>query len=334
MYAVVITRPGGPEVLSIQEVQDPVIGPDEVLVEIKATALNRGDARRREAGSFEPPVGTRDDILGLEMAGVVSAVGERVADPSPGDHVFALLAGGGYAQRVAVHHRMAIPIPANLSFTQAAAIPEVFFTAFDALFNRCHLMVGERVLIHAVGSGVGSAAIQLAHTAGGFTLGTAGSAEKLSKAADLRLDVGINYREQDFAQVVLAETQGQGVDLIFDLVGPSYWERNLASLATSGRMALVSSLGGREVPVDLGSLTPKRASVYGTVLRTRTLQEKILLTEQFRRNFLPLFASGLLCPVIDREFSLSDVVEAHRYLETNANFGKVVFTVDKALSPG
>ena len=180
MYAVVITKPGGPEVLRIQEVEEPVPGPEDVLVEVKAAAINRGGARCREAGTYEQPIGTREDILGLDMAGVVLTVGAKVTDLSPGDRVFALLPGGGYAQRVAVHHRMAMPIPANLGFTEAAAIPEVFHTAFDALFNRCRLEIGERVLVHAVGSGVGSAALQLAHRAGAFTFGTAGSAEKLS----------------------------------------------------------------------------------------------------------------------------------------------------------
>jgi len=328
MRAVVITKPGGPEVLRVQEVEEPVPGPEDVLVEVRAAAINRGDARRREAGSYEPPIGTRDDILGLDMAGVVLAVGEAVAGLSPGDKVFALLPGGGYAQRVAVHHRMVMLIPPNLGFTEAAAIPEVFYTAFDALFNRCHLEMGERVLVHAVGSGVGSAALQLAHRAGAFTFGTAGSAEKLSKAANLGLDVGINYREDDFARVIHENTQGRGVDVIFDLVGPSYWEGNVASLAMQGRIAQVSSLGGSEVKVDLGLLTPKRGSLYATVLRTRTFQEKLLLTDQFRRQLLPLFANGLLRPVVDRVFPLEEVIAAHKYLASNASFGKIVLTVE------
>ena len=328
MRAVVITKPGGPDVLRIQEVEEPVPGPEDVLVEVKAAAINRGDARRREAGSYEPPIGTRDDILGLDMAGVVLSVGEAVADLSPGDKVFALLPGGGYAQRVAVHHRMVMLIPANLGFTEAAAIPEVFYTAFDALFNRCHLEMGERVLIHAVGSGVGSAALQLAHRAGAFTFGTAGSAEKLSKAAELGLDVGINYREDDFARAIQEKTKGRGVDVIFDLVGPVYWEGNVASLAMQGRIAQVSSLGGHEVKVDMSPLTPKRGSLYATVLRTRALQEKLLLTGQFRRQLLPLFANGLLRPVVDRVFPLEEVVAAHKYLASNASFGKIVLTVE------
>lgn len=328
MRAVVITKPGGPEVLRIQEVEEPVPGPEDVLIQIRAAAINRGDARRREAGSYEPPIGTRDDILGLEMAGVVLSVGEAVADLSPGDRVFALLSGGGYAQRVAVHHRMVMLVPANLDFTEASAIPEVFYTAFDALFNRCRLEMGERVLVHAAGSGVGSAALQLAHRAGAFTFGTAGSAEKLSKAAELGLDVGINYREDDFARVIRERTRGRGVDVIFDLVGPSYWEGNVASLAVQGRIALVSSLGGSEVKVDLGPLTSKRGSLYATVLRTRTLQEKLLLTDQFRRQLLPLFANGLLRPVVDRVFPLEEVVAAHTYLASNASFGKIVLTVE------
>jgi putative PIG3 family NAD(P)H quinone oxidoreductase len=327
MYAIVITKPGGPEVLRIQEVEDLTPGPEELLVDVKAAAVNRGDERRREAGSYDPPIGTQKDILGLEIAGVVREVGIRVPKNMSGERIFALLPGGGYAQRVVIHHRMAMTIPANLDFIQAASIPEVFFTAFDALFNRCRLTMGERVLIHAVGSGVGSAALQLAHNAGAFTFGTARSKEKLTKAFALGLDIGINYHEDDCPRVIEKHTEGHGVDVIFDLVGATYWQSNLASLAPQGRIALVASLGGKEETVNLGLMQSKRASIYGTILRTRSLEEKILLTEQFCNQILPLFASGSLKPVVDRVFPLEKVVEAHQYLESNANFGKVVMTV-------
>ncbi|PKB64425.1 MAG: hypothetical protein BZY82_11155 [SAR202 cluster bacterium Io17-Chloro-G3] len=327
MYAIVITKPGGPEVLRIQEVEDLTPGPEELLVDVKAAAVNRGDGRRREAGSYDPPIGTQKNILGLEMAGVVREVGSQAPENMSGERIFALLPGGGYAQRVVIHHRMAMPIPTNLDFIQAASIPEVFFTAFDALFNRCKLTTREHVLIHAVGSGVGSAALQLANNAGAFTFGTAGSKEKLTKAFALGLDIGINYHKDDFPDVIGKHTEGHGVDVIFDLVGATYWQSNLASLAPQGRIALVGSLAGKDEPVNLGLMQSKRASIYGTILRTRSLAEKILLTEQFCDQFLPLFASGSLKPVVDRVFPLEKVIEAHQYLESNANFGKVVMTV-------
>ena len=201
MRAALITGPGGPDVLQVREVDDPIPSPDEVLVDVKATALNRADLLQR-LGGYAPPPGVRADVPGLEFSGVVLEAGDRVTGTAPGDRVFGLLSGGGYASRVTTHHLMTMPIPDELDFVQAAAIPEVFFTAYDALFNHCELQMGESALVHAVGSGVGTAALQLAHQAGAYVFGTAGSAEKLAKAAELGMDTGINYREQDFVQVV------------------------------------------------------------------------------------------------------------------------------------
>ena len=326
MRAVIITEAGGPEVLQVQEIEEPTPGPEDVLVEVKATALNRADLAQRR-GRYPAPPGTRNDVPGLEMAGVVAAVGNRVEGMSVGDRVLGLLGGGGYAQRVVTHHRMAVRIPDNLDFAQAASIPEVFFTAHDALFNHCDLQLGERALIHAGGSGVGTAAIQLAHHAGATTFATAGSAEKLTKAEALGLDVGINYHEQDFAQVIADRTAGEGVDVILDVVGAPYWEQNLASLAVRGRLVLVGAMGGGRLETNLGLLSPKRLRVHGTVLRARPLEEKIALTQQFKRHVLPLLASGVVRPVIDRIFPMEEASEAHHYMESNANFGKIVLTV-------
>ena len=243
MRAAVVSEPGGPEVFRIQDIEEPTPGPEEALVDVKATALNRADLLQRR-GRYPGPPGTRDDVPGLEMAGVVAAVGERVDTVAVGDRVFALLNGGGYGERVVAHHRTLARIPANLSFTDAASIPEVFLTAYDALFNHCNLSMGESALIHAAGSGVGTAAIQLARYAGATTYGTVGSAEKLAKAADLGLDVGINYNEQDFAEVVRDRSGGRGVDVILDVIGAPYWDRNIASLALKGRMVIVGTMGG------------------------------------------------------------------------------------------
>jgi putative PIG3 family NAD(P)H quinone oxidoreductase len=311
----------------VQEVEDPVARPDEVLVDVKASALNRADLLQRQGGYPAPP-GVRSDVPGLEFAGVVIEAGERVNGIVPGDRIFGLLGGGGYSDRVATHELMAIPMPRNLDFAQAAAIPEVFFTAYDALFNHCELKMGESVLIHAVGSGVGTAALQLAHRAGAYVFGTAGSADKLAKAADLGLDVGINYKEQDFAQVVREQTGGAGVNVVLDMVGGPYWERNLASLSLKGRLVLVGLMGGNKVEVNLGLLMPKRLRVHGTGLRTRSLEEKIAVTVQFKRHVLPLIADGRIQPIIDRTFPLEKVSEAHEYMETNANFGKIILAIE------
>ena len=327
MRAAVITEPGGPGVFRVQEVEDPVAGPDEVLVDVKASALNRADLLQRQGGYPAPP-GVRSDVPGLEFAGVVIEAGDRVNGIAPGDRIFGLLGGGGYADRVATHELMAIPMPSNLDFAQAAAIPEVFLTAYDALFNHCELMMGESVLIHAVGSGVGTAALQLAHRAGAYVFGTAGSSDKLAKAAELGLDVGINYKEQDFAHVVREQTGGAGVNVVLDMVGGPYWERNLASLSLKGRLVLVGLMGGNKVEANLGLLMPKRLRVHGTGLRTRSLEEKIAVTVQFKRHVLPLIGDGRIQPIIDRTFPLENVSEAHEYMESNANFGKIILTMD------
>jgi putative PIG3 family NAD(P)H quinone oxidoreductase len=327
MRACVITKPGGPEVLQVQQIEDPVVGPEDVLVQVKATALNRTDLAQRQ--NLPPvPSGIRRDVPGLEMAGVVAGVGQRVSGVKVGDRVFALLSGGGYAERVVSHQHMVMPIPDNLSFVEAASIPEVFFTAYDALFNQCYLQKGEAVLLHAVGSGVGTAAVQLAHHFGALTFGTAGSAEKLQKAAKLGLDVGINYREEDFLAVVRERTQNKGVNVILDHIGAPYWERNLASLAILGRIILVGALGGDQVTTSLRAISGKRLRVFGTGLRARSLEEKIALTQQFKREVIPLLASGHVRPVVDRVFPLEQAAEAHAYMEANLNFGKIVLSME------
>ena len=326
MRAAVIREPGGPEALAVAELPDPEPGPEDVLVAVRATALNRADLLQRRGG-YPAPHGVRDDVPGLEMAGVVEAAGERVSAWKPGDRVMALLGGGGYASKVAVHERQAMAVPEGLGFEEAASIPEVFLTAFDAMFLQCGLEAGESVLVHAAGSGVGTAAIQLAALAGCRVFGTAGSGEKLARAAELGLDVGVNYRDEDFAEVVAGRTGGRGVDVILDVIGAPYWERNLASLAVRGRMVLVGTMGGGRLDANLGALMPKRLRVHGTVLRARPLEEKAALTQAFARRWLHHFASGRLRPVVDRVFPLEEAAEAHRYMESNANFGKIVLRV-------
>jgi NADPH:quinone reductase len=327
MRAAVITSPGGPEAFEVQDVPDPSCGPDEVLVAVQASALNRADLMQR-MGRYNGPPGTRNDIPGLEMAGVVEAVGERVVQWKPGDRVMALLGGMGYASKVTVHERMLMPVPPNLTLEQAASIPEVFLTAFDALHVQCELRMGESVLIHAAGSGVGTAGIQLAAAQGCRVFGTAGSADKLERAAELGLHVGINYREQDFADVVRERTDGRGVDVILDLIGAPYWDQNLVAIALKGRMVIVGTMGGGRVEsMNIGALMQKRALVRGTLLRARPLEEKATLIQRFVHQVVPLFANETIQPVVDRVFPLEEVGEAHRLMESNANFGKIVLAI-------
>ena len=326
MRAAVITQPGDADVLVVRDVPDPTCGAEEVLVSVRASALNRADLLQRR-GHHPAPKGTPEDIPGLEMAGVVEAVGAYVSGWAPGDRVMALLNGAGYAEKVVVHERQLMAIPANLDFEQAASIPEVFLTAYDGMFRQCELAMGESVLVHAAGSGVGTAAIQLAAAASCRVYGTAGSAEKLEQASALGLDVGINYRTDDFAEVIARETGGRGVDVVVDVIGAPYWQRNLASLATLGRMVIVGTMGGGTVEWNVGALQGKRLRVHGTVLRARPLEQKAQLTQEFAHRVLPLFTRGKLRPVVDRVFPLDDVVEAHRFMESNANFGKIVLRI-------
>ena len=328
MRAVRITESGAPEVLRPEEVPDPEPGPDEVLVDIEAAAINRADLYQRR-GHYPVPPGWPESIPGLEMAGVAAEVGGRVQGIEPGDRVMALLGGGGYAERVAVHGDLLLPVPENLTMVEAAGVPEVFYTAYDALFRQVGLEMGERVLIHAAGGGVGTAALQLARAGGaGRIFGTA-SEEKLEglRELGLPLDVGIDYRSRDFADVVREETGGDGVQVILDVVGGDYWSQNMESLAWQGRMVLVGLLGGRSAEADLGRVLRNRITVVGTVLRARSLGEKLELTREFRQRVLPLLRDGRLRPVIDRTFPLEEAAGAHRHMEENRNLGKIVLEV-------
>jgi len=330
MRAAVITNPGGTaeEAFEVQEIPDPVPGHAEVRIAVKASALNRADLLQRR-GRYNGPPGTRNDIAGLEAAGVIEAVGDRVVGWKPGDRVMALLGGMGYASKVVVHERMLMPVPPNLTFEEAASIPEVFLTAYDALFMQCELVMGESVLIHAAGSGVGTAAVQLASAQSCRIFGTAGSQEKLDAATELGMDVGINYKEEDFAAVIEEQTGGQGVDVILDVIGGPYWHQNMKSIALKGRMIIVGSMGGAAVEgMVTSALSQKRASVRGTLLRGRPLEEKATLIQAFNNRVMPLFADETIRPIIDRVFPLDQAGAAHAYMESNANFGKIVLKID------
>jgi len=326
MRAVVIREFGGPGVLQPQDVDAPRPGPNELLINVNYTALNRADLLQR-LGKYPPPSGVRPDIPGLEFSGEVAATGARASRWKGGDRVMGLLSGGGYAEQVVTHERMVMPAPNTLSMAEAAAIPEAFLTAFDALFARLNLQKGEGCLVHSVGSGVGLAALQLAKSAGATVFGTSRTAAKLEQAGKFGLDAGIHSPDGLFAEKLLAETSGAGVDAILDTLGAEAWKENLKVLKSQGRLVLVGLLTGARTEVNLAQLLAKRAQVVGTVLRGRSLQEKIDLTEAFSARCLPLFADGKLKPVIDRTFPLEAAAAAHERMHANRNFGKILLRV-------
>ncbi len=326
VQAVVIRQRDSQGVLELAEVSEPAPQNREIRIRVRATAVNRADVLQRR-GLYPAPQGAPPDICGLEYSGEVEALGPEVTRWRPGDRVMGLLAGGGYAEKVLTHEELAVPVPSGLSWEAAAAIPEVFSTAYDALELQLKLRAGETVLIHAAASGVGTAAIQLAKTMGARVFATSSTPDKLELARQLGADLAISYREDDFAEVVSRETGGAGVQAILDLVGASHWPGNLRSLAPLGRMILVGLVGGSRVEADLGVILRKRLRVYGTVLRTRSLDEKIELTRCFARDVLPLLADGRIRPVVDRVYALDEAGEAHRWMESNRSAGKIVLKV-------
>ena len=325
MRAVVVSEFGGPEVLSVSDVPEPQLRDNEVLIDVHATALNRADLLQRR-GKYPPPKG-ESDILGLECAGVVTDCGRDVDRRRVGTRAMALLAGGGYAERVAVDAQMLMPIPENLDFTRAAAIPEAFLTAQEALFNLGQLEPQQRVLIHAAAGGVGSAAIQLARTQAATIFATASSAEKLELARMLGAAHLVNYKTESFASVIAAATGHAGVDVILDCIGGPMWEPHAACLAPGGRCVVIGVMGGAEACVNFGQLLFKRHQILGLVMRSRDMGDKIAITRRFVRDRLPLFESGHLRPVVDRIFGLAEVSDAHRRMEANLNLGKIILKI-------
>ncbi|SIT12376.1 NAD(P)H-quinone oxidoreductase [Alicyclobacillus vulcanalis] len=326
MLAVTMKQFGGPEVLEIGEVETPQPGPGEVLVRVRATALNRADLLQRR-GLYPPPPGA-SEILGLEMAGDVEALGPGVTSVRVGDRVAALLPGGGYAQYAVVPAGMLMPLPASLSYEQGAAIPETFLTAYLNLFVLGRLSPGETVLVHAGASGVGTSAIQLIRLAGAQSIVTAGSQEKIDKCIELGAKAGWNYHDGSFVDFVRQETDGRGADVIFDFIGAPYFHDNLRALAVDGRLIVIGTMGGTQVDgFDLGQLLARRQQVIGTALRSRSLEKKIELTAAFMAFAHDALAKGEIGPVIDRVYDWRDVRQAHERMEANQNIGKIVLRV-------
>ncbi|WP_166389310.1 NAD(P)H-quinone oxidoreductase [Nocardioides ochotonae] len=325
MRAVVAERNGGPEVLSVGEVPDPVAGPGEVLVEVVATAVNRADTLQRQ-GFYPPPPGA-SDIIGLECSGRVAALGEGVEGWQVGDEVCALLAGGGYAELVAVPAGQLMPVPAGIDLVTAAALPEVACTVWSNLFMVAGLTAGETVLVHGGAGGIGTFAIQLAHQLGTRVITTGGTPDKLGLCGSLGADVTINYREQDFVEVVREQTDGHGVDVILDNMGAKYLDRNLSALANEGRLVIIGMQGGTKGELDIAKLLNKRAAVIATSLRSRPAADKAAICAAVVEHVWPLVADGLVRPIVHEVMSLKDVAAAHTVMAEGTHTGKILLTV-------
>jgi putative PIG3 family NAD(P)H quinone oxidoreductase len=323
--AIVPSGPGGPEVLQYVEVPDPVAGPGEVVLDVAATAVNRADLLQRQ-GLYPPPPGA-SDILGLECSGTVAALGDGVEGPAVGDRVCALLSGGGYATQVAVPAGQLMPIPGGVDLETAAALPEVAATVWSNVMMVAGLRSGDTFLVHGGAGGIGTFAIQLAHAVGARILTTAGTPEKRALCESLGAEVAIDYREQDFVEVVREVTDGRGVDVILDNMGASYLARNLTALATEGRLVVIGLQGGTTAEIDLNALLRKRAAVVATNLRGRPVGEKTTICAAVVEHVWPLVADGTIRPVIGHTFSLAEAAEAHRLMESGAATGKIVLSI-------
>ncbi|CDH45275.1 MAG: NAD(P)H-quinone oxidoreductase [Candidatus Competibacteraceae bacterium] len=322
MTAIEITEPGGPEKLvpTRRPLPQPTLG--EVLIKVAAAGVNRPDCLQRQ-GSYPPPPGA-SDLPGLEVAGSIVALGEGVDTWRVGDEVCALLTGGGYAEYCTAPAQQCLPIPAGLTVQQAAALPETFFTVWSNVFDRARLQPGESLLVHGGASGIGTTAIQLAKTLGSRVFATVGGSEKIQPCLDLGAERVINYREEDFVQAIKAATNGQGVNVILDMVGGDYMQRNLSTLAVEGRLVFIAFLRGATVELNLAPVMMKRLTITGSTLRARPVAHKAPITRALREIVWPLLASGAIRPLIDRVFPLTEAAAAHALMESNSHIGKIL----------
>jgi putative PIG3 family NAD(P)H quinone oxidoreductase len=323
--AITQTESGGPETLRLADVPDPVAGPGEVVLDVAATAVNRADILQRQ-GSYPPPPGA-STYLGLECSGTVRAVGPDVSGWSVGDEACALLAGGGYAEQVAVPAGQLLPLPGGVDRITAAGLPEVACTVWSNLVMTAGLGAGQTLLVHGGSSGIGTMAIQVASARGARVAVTARSQEKLDVCADLGADILVDYTAQDFVAAVRDATDGRGVDVVLDVVGGPYLARNIAVLATGGRLVVIGMQGGRTAELDLGVLLAKRASVTGTTLRGRPVGQKAEIVEQVRRHLWPMVADGRVRPVVHATFPIEQAGTAHQLVEDSSHIGKVLLTM-------
>jgi len=325
MRTIVVSRFGGPEVLSLVERPRPEPSRHEVRVRVRAAGVNRADIVQR-LGRYPAPSDAPSDVLGLEFAGEVEALGAGATSWKVGDRVFGLVGGGAYAEALVTHERLLAAIPDGMSFTDAAATPEAFITAYDAMTVQGKLAMGETVLIHAAGSGVGTAAIQLARLSGARSIGTARQADKLERARELGLDQGIAVTGSSFAfaKEVMRLTAGRGAHVVLELVGGEYLREDLGCIASEGRIILVGLMAGASVTLDLGTVLRQRVLLRGTMLRSRPLEQKLDAMQGFARHVVPLLANGALRPIVDRVLPLAEAAAAHSCVESNQSFGKVV----------
>ena len=322
MRAVVITHPGGPEVLHLEEVPDPVPGPGEVLLEIAAAGLNRADILQRQ-GHYPPPPGA-PPYPGMECSGRIIGLGPEVTSWQVGDEVCALLGGGAYAEKVAVPQGQLLPVPEGVSLVDAAALPEATCTIQGTVYQMAHLAPGETYLVHGGAGGIGTFAIQIAKAEGCTVACTAGSPEKLARCRDLGADLAISYRDDDFAADILDFTGGRGADVILDIMGAPYLGRNLKALATWGRLVLLATRGGSRGEIDLGLMMQKRASIVAATLRSRTTEEKAEVVAATRDHLWPLISAGKVVPVICAKLPMADAAQAHRLLDDGSHIGKIL----------
>lgn len=322
MIAIEIAGAGGPDVLRPVERAVPVPGDGEVLIRVEAAGVNRPDVMQR-LGKYPPPPGA-SDIPGLEVAGTIAALGPHVTRWTVGDRVCALVAGGGYAQFCAAPAPQCLPIPGAMEMTAAAAVPETFFTVWTNLFQRAGLRAGERVLVHGGTSGIGTTAIQLAKALGATVYATAGSREKCEACRRLGASVAIDYRSEDFVAVVGRETGGRGVDVILDIIGGQYLQRNLDALAMNGRLVQIGLIGGARTEINLTPILQRRLTITGSTLRARTVEEKGALAREVETHVWPLLTSGEVAPVVHKVFPLRSAADAHRAIEAGDHIGKIV----------
>ncbi|HEY9776924.1 MAG TPA: NAD(P)H-quinone oxidoreductase [Planktothrix sp.] len=326
MRAIVITKPGGPDVLQLDELPDIQPQRGEVRVRVRATAVNRADVLQRQ-GRYPAPVDCPANIPGLEYAGEIDAIGEGTTDLRIGDRVFGLVGGGSYSEHIVAHWRTVARMPEGLSFEEATALPEACLTAYDAIILQCKLSPGETVLINPAASGVGTAAVQIARAIGAITFGTTRTSEKMERIFELGLEHGIVCPDGKFAEKVMTMTDKRGVNVVLDLIGGNYINEDMKCLAMKGRLIVVGLLGGTKADLDLAQLLMRRLEVRGTTLRARPLEEKIAAAQVLTHNIVPMIEKGHVRPIIDKIFKLEQIDEAHAYMESNRSFGKIVITV-------
>jgi NADPH2:quinone reductase len=323
MKAVVITQPGGPNVLAITERPTPAPQPHEVLIKVAAAGINRPDVAQRK-GVYPPPAGASPDIPGLEIAGTIEAVGQDVTLWQPDDKVCALVTGGGYAEYCTAPEGQCLPVPGNLSFVEAASLPETFFTVWSNVFDRAQLKPGESLLVHGGSSGIGVTAIQMAKALGSTVYVTAGSEAKCSFCEQLGAAKAINYKQENFADVIEQLTKGKGVNVILDMIGGNYMAGNLQSLANDGRLVFINTMNGKDVQVDLSVIMKKRLNITGSMLRSRELEFKAAIARKLQEHIWPLLSNGQIKPVVHEVFAAQDAAKAHELMESSSHIGKIV----------